>query len=205
MIFSFRSFAVLLVAGLLTLSLSACDSGGSNDTSVNNRFSLEITSTGGSAVAKSANETIEGYSFFVEGEDPQTGDQAFGLYFADEQDLSQQSAQQGLFGFVARASSRPGTGSYTVSDADGDITSGAFIMVLYKNIGTNMGTYYIANSGSFEVTTSNDDRVEASVDVQATQFSFDANNQMTTETVSITGSITAENADVFLGFSGYAQ
>lgn len=201
MIYSVRSFAVLLVASLLTLSLSACDSGGSSEEeSINNRFSLEITSVGDGSAAKAPAETVEGFSFFAQGEDPETGQQAFGLYFADEQDFSQQAAQEGLFGFIARASSRPGTGTYSITDSDEGVSSGAFVMVLYKNIGSNTGTFYVANSGTFNITASDDNRIEAEVDVQATEFSFDTN---TTQTVNITGTITAENAETFLGFSGF--
>ncbi len=201
--FSLRSFAALLVASVLTLSLSACDSGGSNDDdSIDNRFSLEITQSETSSAAKATAETVEGFSFFAQGEDPETGNQAFGLYFADDQELSQQGAQNGLFGIVARASNRPGTGSYSVSDSDAGINAGSFVMVLYKDLGASTGTYYVANSGTVNFTSSENDRIEASVDVQATEYTFDQ-NQLVTNTVSITGSLTAKNAETFLGFAGF--
>jgi hypothetical protein len=199
---SLRSLAALLVAGLLTVSLSACDSSGSNDESVDNRFPLDITATGGNSAAKATTETVEGFSFFVEGQDPQTSQQVFGLYFADDQNFSQEGAQNGLFGFIARASGQPSTGSYSVND-DGDaIDAGGFYMVLYKDFGTATGTYYVANSGTVDFTTSNDDRIEATVTLDATEYTF-SSNQLTTNSVEISGTITSKDTDTFLSFSGF--
>lgn len=200
-----QSLVALLVAGLLTLSLSACDSGGSDEGGdINNRFSLEVNAASPSEAGKAAQETIEGFSFFVQGQDPQTGEQGFALYFADDQEVSQQTAQQGLFGIIARASTRPGTGTYSVGDPEGDLSSSTFFMVLYKDISAMSGTYYLAEGGTLNITRSGDDRLEASVDVRATEFSFDSTtNQPSTQPVTITGTITAENAETFLGFSGF--
>lgn len=201
-----KSTVTLLFVSALVLSLSACDSGGSNEEeSINNRFSLTVTENGGGAAAKQATETLEGFSFFATGTDQETGEQGFAVYMSDDENFSQQNATSGLFGLAVRLSGLPGTGSYSVTE-DGSVLEGGsdFALVLYKDFGSQSGTVYIANGGTIELTTSNNDRVEGTIDVQAEGFTFSGT---TGETVSatITGSFTAKNVSTFMGTSFLQQ
>lgn len=207
---SLRSLTALLVAGLLTLSLSACDSGGSNedDDSINNRFSLEITPTGGSSsAAKAPAETIEGFSFFATGQDAETNEQGFGIYMSNEENFGESSAQQGLFGIAVRLSGRPPAGSYSLADVmnnDTGLESGSdFGFILFRSIDSESGAVYFATGGTIELTTSNDDRIEGTIEADAMALDFSSGQSEPTP-VTITGSFTARNATTFLG-TGYLQ
>lgn len=201
---------MLFVAGLLTLSLSACDSGGSNeddDPSIDNRFSLTITEQSSSSAAKAVSETIEGFSFFATGQDPETNEQGFGIYMSDDENFGESSAQQGLFGIAVRLSGRPPAGSYSlvdIMDDDAGLESGsAFGFMLFRSIDSQSGAVYFATGGTIELTASNDNRVEGTIEADAMGLDFSSDQSEPTP-VTITGTFTARNAATFFG-PGYFE
>lgn len=216
----FSAMKRLLLLPLLCLALvfglTACDSGGSNgdDTEeTNNEFSLNVTpksSTSESATAKALRDTtIEGFSFFFSGQDSD-GDDAFAIYFNDSESFSNQNAQDGLFGFLARETLRPDEGTYDVDNPDVGLNSGSFVGVLYEDFGDDGfqdAPFYIpqGSNNSFTIDTSNEDEVSGSVDIpNAFAITFDLSTtpaSVDTTEVSITGSFTAKNVDDFAAFA----
>lgn len=182
---------------------AACDSGGSS-AEVDNEFNLNIEPTGSSASAvanvESARKAVNGFSFFFDAEHPETGEQAFGIYFNDGQSFSADGATQGLFGFVARLSTRPSTGTYTFASGNTGVQSSQFVGFLYEDFSNIQSSpFYVIESGTLTLDTSTDERVAGSIDATGTSFTF-ANGSLEQETVNITGSFTAKSVDVFAGF-----
>lgn len=211
---SIRSYSSLLLALVLSLTLVACDSGGSDGgeddgggSPFANEFSFEVTESTASAARKSALTTLNGFSFFFEGTDPETDSEAFVLYFTGEDELSSSSSSQGLFGFAVRETLRPGTGTYSLISLDDEDPGSNFGMVLLEgadDFGSGSGsfTWYIADGGTVELTTSSDDQVEGQVSAQAMQVTFDGTGSDTTR-VTINGQFAAENGESFIGFRAF--
>lgn len=204
---SLRILLVLLLP--VFFGISACDSGGSNEEEVNHEFSFTITPTSSSstdgAVPKISEKSLNGYSFFVDADDiEEVEEQAFVVYFSGNESLSQQNATQGLFGFVARQSSQPGTGEYTITDgSNGQPTSSEFVGWLYENLTNTQGSpYYFIQSGTLELTTSNDNEVSGTITGTATAYTFSSSG-VTEETVDVSGSFTAKNLDSYVPFDEY--
>lgn len=169
--------------------LSACDSGGGNEDETTNEFKLDVTTSSSSeATAKAVSDTtIRGFSFFYAGEDPETGQKIFSIYMSGNDSFSQQTAQEGLYGFLARNSSRPDAGDYDVVHLEEGIDSGDFIGVLFEEVSSN-GSYdkpfYVPDSGTVTLTKSTSDRVEGRLDLTAKAITF--NFSGTTATVDTT-------------------
>ena len=207
-----RNISFLLVALFLAVTTLGCDSGGDDGpASFENRFELEITPTGtANAVAakQTASTTLDGFSFFVDATDPETGEDVFAIYFTGQDQFGQQAAQDGLFGLVLRLSSRPSTGTYTFADIDSpNAFEDEFAMVLFEDVGNVGGTaatsstYYVSTGGSMTLDRSDAGRVRGSLSVQATRFTFDPQNPAgVTETeVTVTGTFDADDANEVIG------
>lgn len=196
---SLSPLSTLFVALLpLVLVLSACDSGGSNDNAVNNEFTLTIEpqSNSSSAAVEAQQEEVNGFSFFYDGEDPNTGEQVFGIYLSNEESFSEQSASDELFGFFARDSGQPSSGTYSFTD-DPSGNTGDFGGVLYKDIGDfQSAPFYVIDSGTLNLETSNDDEVAGSIQVSGTKFII-TESSIEQEPVSITGEFSAKNVETF--------
>ena len=68
-------------------------------------------SASASLVAKQeAAATLEGFSVFFGGENPESGEEIFLAHFTPDNELNSGAASQGLFGFVVRYGPRPGLG-----------------------------------------------------------------------------------------------
>lgn len=209
---SFRILLALLLPAFFVLS--ACDSGGSNgEEALNNEFSFTITPTSSSnsnaAVPKIEQKDLDGFSFFVDTDDIEdVEEQAFVIYFSGGEDFSQQSASQGLFGFLARQSSQPGTSTYNLTDGStGEPSPSDFMGFLFENA-ENMAAqdtpYYVFQSGSVTITESSDNEVAGSVSASAIGYTF-TGTEYTEETVEITGEFTAENLDTYVPFGQYTE
>jgi hypothetical protein len=200
----------LLGCALLPLVLFvACDSGGSNGVDLDNEFSFSITpvSSSGSAVAKVSEKDLNGYSFFVDANDvDDVDDEAFVVYFSGNENFSQQNATQGLFGFVARNSGQPGTGDFDITDgADGTASSSDFVGWLYEDLGdTQNAPYYLIQNGTLSLSTSNDDEVTGQLSGTATAYTFTSTG-ITTDTVEVSGSFTAEDLNTYVPFNNYTD
>ena len=207
-----RKISFLLVALLLAVTTLGCDSGGDDGSaSFENRFELQITPTGtASAVAakQAASTTLDGFSFFVDATDPETGEDVFAIYFTGQDQFGEQAAQDGLFGFVLRLSSRPSTGTYNFASTDSpNAFEDDFAMILFEDIGNFDGTtaasytYYVSTGGSMTLDRSDAGRVTGSLSVQATRLTFDPQNPAgASETdVTVTGTFDADDANEVIG------
>lgn len=211
-----HAVASLCLAAMVGLTLIACDSGGDSgtDSSFQNEFSFDVTEVSGSNAAETAAqgnavETLEGFSFFFDGTNPESGDQSFVVYFTQENALNDGSASDGLFGFVFRESLRPGNNTYNfVSlDSEPDLQTD-FGLMLVENIGdfgTAGGSYswYLGEGGTIEMTTSDNDRVNATINAEALKVSFGGSTTDTTR-VRIEGTFSARGTDSFVRFSPFA-
>lgn len=198
--FSLRIFYVALLP--LALLLQGCDSGGAS-ADINNEFTLAIEPASSNATASEAasQATVSGFSFFYDAENPETGEQAFGIYLSNSQSFSSESASQGLFGFVARASGRPGTGTYDFANGDSGLGASQFVGFLYENIANiQSAPFYVIESGTLTLEASSGSKVSGSIDATATAYTF-TNSGMTQETVTITGSFTAKDVETFVSFA----
>ncbi len=187
----------------LALALQGCDSGGASENEeINNEFTLTIESTPSSATAgkAAAQATVNGYSFFYDAENPETNEQVFGIYLSNNESFSSGSASQGLFGFMARSSSRPGTGDYEFSRGEG-LQPSQFAGFLYEDVANFQNEpFYVIESGTLTLETSSDGEVGGTIDASATKYTF-TGSDFTEESVTVTGGFTAKNVETFAGFS----
>lgn len=215
-LFSFRLLGLALVP--LLLVFSACDSNGDDEEVTNNEFTLDVTSTSSSSALspKSARDTtLEGFSFFYDGQDPETGEEVFAIYLNGTDDFSQTSAQEGLWGFLARKSSRPSTGTYDVGalpHTDG-LNEDEFLGLIYEQIDAQQGgmitaPFYFTESGTITLNESTDNRVSGTLDLSAAAITVDVDTTGGTPTiitdttdVAITGSFAAQNVENFASVS----
>lgn len=190
----------VLCVGLLVVT--ACDSGGNNNnddgdhsSSLDNSFSLTVTddNTGNTS-------TLEGFSYFATGTDPDTGVEGFVMYFVDDENFVESDAQDGLFGIAARLGGLPSGGQqYSVTEDDATVEAGdSFAMVLYENFGAQSGTVYAVTGGSVNVGSASASQVDGELDVQALSASFDGSGA-TEQPVTITGRFQAPGVNSVFG------
>jgi hypothetical protein len=204
----YRHSLSLLFAALLPVLfvLSACDSGGESD--VNNEFSLSITpvssSSAGGSLAAAEQKDLSGFSFFVDQEDPETGEQVFGIYMSDDESFSEQNATQGLFGFVARETPRPGSGTYSFGGG-GTLQSSDFAGVLYEKFGSGQqgDPVYVVLDGTLTLDESSADKVAGSIDTRAVEIVV-SGTAVQRDTVRIEGSFTAKDVNTVVPFTSPA-
>lgn len=169
--FRFSSGVSLLFGLALLFVLVGCDSSGSVDDdkspSFDNSFSLKVTNSEGRV------HNLEGFAYFATGEVAETGEEAFVLYFIDDESFTQTGASTGLFGLAVRNSGLPGPGQYAVSQDDDDFERGStFMMILFENVGDQLGTVYNIDGGSINFDTSTSSRIGGALNLQASSFSF---------------------------------
>lgn len=208
--FSYQLLALALVP--LLLVFAACDSGGDEDEEHSNEFTLNVSSTSSSSALspKSARDTtLTGFSFFYAGEDPETGQHVFAIYLNGTENFSETSAQEGLYGFFARKSTQPSSGTYTVNDMTEteDLDNSNFIGLIYEDMGTQQGSlmapFYFSESGTITLDESSGNRVSGSLDIMADAFTIDTTGStlaFDTTDVHITGSFSAQNVENFALF-----
>lgn len=199
----------LLVLALLPFAflVAACDSGGASEDGINNQFSFTITPTASSSTAfqKQSQKDLDGYSFFVDaGDIAEVDDEAFVIYFNGNESFSEDNATNGLFGFAARDAGQPETGSFSITDgSDETRSSSAFIAWLYEDLqNTQNAPYYLFQSGTLSLSTSNDEEVSGQLSGTAIEYTVSASG-LQTDTVEVSGSFTAEDLDTYVPFGNY--
>jgi len=193
--------ALLLFLLSLAIGLSACDSGGAEEDEVDNQFSFTIEPTSSGSATVEQEEELNGHSFFVEAEDSETGEEVFAIYLNDEDSFSDESATQGLFGWIGRDASRPGTGEYAFN-SDGETTNTRFGAIFWEDIqNTQTAPFYIIDSGTVTLSESSDGKVSGSVDASGRKLIITSSGTAE-EPVRISGSFTAEDVDTFVPLSG---
>lgn len=197
-----RSLVLPLVTLLpLFIIFVACDSGGSNQ-AIDNEFSLTIQPTSsGSASIEASQKQIDGFSFFYDAENPNTGEEAFGIYMTDAESFSKQEATDGLFGFLARNADRPGTGTYSFTDPESGGGSTNFLGLLYEDFDNAQAEpYYVLESGTLTLKTSSGDKVAGEITATGTEYVF-SGGTVNTRSVEITGEFTAKDVETFVPFT----
>lgn len=211
--------SALLLAVLLTTTMVACDSSGdtAEDPQFLNEFSFSITDVESSSSAtadarrvvaqqSSSAQELDGFSFFFEGKNPETGDEAFALYFSSGEELTSESTSEGLFGFAFRESSRPSTGAYNFGALDGENgpPMAEFGMIVFENIG-DLGdfesgfTWYFVDGGTIDLTSSGSGRVDGELRAEAMRLSFDGMNTDSTR-VLIEGTFASDDVETLVNF-----
>lgn len=192
---------VLLFALLsLVVGLSACDSGGSDEEDVDNQFTFTIEPMSSSSAATEQEEEVSGFSFFVDAENPDTGEEVFAVYLSDEESFSEGSATQGLFGWLARNSSQPGTGTYDFHGTS-EPTAAEFGGVLWEDIqNTQTAPFYVIEGGTVTFSESTDEKIAGSIDATGRKVTITSSGA-TEEPVTVTGTFTAEDVDNFVPLS----
>lgn len=181
----------------------ACDSGGTNGGDVNNEFSLNVTPSNeapSSLLTKAGPDTtINGFSFFYDGQ-TSDGEEVFGIYLSGTESFSAQKAQTGLFGFLARNSSRPSPGPYDVVATNQGVESGSFIGVLYEDFGMDGfqdAPFYLPQNGTVTLDQSSTDEVAGSVDLTAYEITLTTDGTVDSTLVDISGNFTAKDVEEF--------
>lgn len=197
-----QSLLFALLASLLLLPLTACDSGGSSDAStedpspLDNAFSFTVTDSEG------ATQSLDGFAYFATGTDPETDVEGFVIYFLDDEDFSQNGATDGLFGLAVRKSGRPGPGSYAISTADADFERGAtFVMVLFENLSSSSPTVYEILEGNIDVSRSESDRLDGTLSLAGTALDLSDGGESTERPVTVEGTFRSPGVSSFFGTS----
>lgn len=211
--------SALVLAVLLTMTMVACDSSGdaAEDPQFLNEFSFSISEVGSSSSTTSNTrgivnrqsspiQELDGFSFFFAGTVPETGEEAFALYFSSGDELTSESANEGLFGFAFRESPRPSAGTYDFGALDGENGPPAaeFGMIVFENIGdfgdSETGfTWYFVDGGTIDLTSSGSGRVDGEIRAEAMRHSFDG---MTTDStrVLIEGTFASDDVETLVNF-----
>lgn len=194
-----HSIPKILGVLLLLSTLTACDRGDTQD--INNEFSFTVASltpNSKTASAASVSQEISGYSFFFDAENPTTGTQLFSIYLHGSENFSRQNATQGLFGFLARTSERPESGTYDFTNPDSTLGTSRFQAALYENFANPQSTpFYVISSGTLTIESSSQNRIVGSIEASGTSFSGSDSDQ-TQQAVTISGTFTAKSVDTFV-------
>lgn len=178
MLHSIRLCAGFLLLAALLLPLTACDSGGSNDDEPEVAEGRVNVSVGGEASG-----SFEGFAYFYEATDPDpdSDDTVFGLVLSSTD--TENPGTNSQFIFIARQSSRPGTGTYDFvdlqSDADSDdLEADRFAAWVSPAISDeSVFGFYFSNGGTLTIDRSSDDGVAGSFEINATGFQFTSGSQ----------------------------
>lgn len=188
--FPLKRLTSIATIAFLALALTACDSGGDNDDDDNNQppGSFAIVVTG------DTDFELDGFAFFGEAEDPETGEDVFVIYFSEN---ANPSSTQGTWAFVGRNSARPGTGTFTFvnGELDDEIPAEQFVLVMNVGSGGAGSSTFVSDSGELTITSSSSNRVEGSFDVTATGFQVTGGGAGEELSVSIEGSFDAIGSD----------
>lgn len=191
-----RTAAPLSLALVFAVSLTACDSTDSNSDDTNEAPPETVSMTIGGA-------DVEMNAFFATGTDPETGEDGFIVYLTEADNLSGGSAFQSgdAFGIMGRLSSRPGTGSYSVVDISRDdsdeLLRDQFAFIYFEGVGTMSQRIVVSSGGTVEISTSTNDRVAGSFDIDALSTTF-SGSSFSEESVSIDGTFDASNVPFFV-------
>lgn len=192
--------AFLLLAIAFTFSLSACDSGGSNEEDDDD---ISEVDDGEAAVSIDGDPSgsFDGYAYFFDVVDEEEGEPYFGLMLNNTD--SETPGQSGQFIWIARQSSRPSSGQYdfaTIDEETTDLQSDQFVAVALSIVEEdNTTAYYLSHGGTLTITSSSDDRVAGSFSIEASGFQFNSETQENEEVdVTLEGTFDANPADTFV-------
>ncbi len=179
------------LVAMLVLALAACDSNSANDDDDDRPFASFRMD-----VAGDAETSMDGFAFFGEAQDPETGENVFVIYFSETQDVTTQAQK---YAFMGRNSGRPAVGSYSIVDLDQedeDIPNDEFVMV--ASLGETQAITYLSEGGVLTITESSSSRLEGDFEINASGFDFTDGQELD---VTIEGSFDAVGSDdVFLPF-----
>ncbi len=195
-----RFFLLSPLVLILALTITACDSGGSNGSSENGStddapsgaFTLTVTDDQDNTIA-----TIQSYSFFSTLTDG-TGKTSYNQFFSDQRSQNLQDSKS-FVGSAFRLSDRPAVGTYPASSDNSRYQSGETFLISFTVVEASGGsTYYLVQSGDVEITRSESSRVEGTLSLQAeaTTVASDGTTQ-STQTVTVTGSFEASSIGAF--------
>jgi len=200
MTFSLRSLLLVPFFVLLALTMTACDSGGSNGSSgddsagglsSSDAFTLTVKDDQGNTL-----KTVQAYSFFTTFTNGAAT--SYNQSFTDQrsQDLSDSKS---LIGTAYRLSDRPSVGTYRASSDNDPYQRGeTFLISFTVTEGSGGSTYYLVQSGDVEITRSESDLMEGNLSLQseATTVAADGTTQ-SKQTVTVTGSFQAPSTGAF--------
>lgn len=191
MLQSTRVFSLCIV---VLLMLSGCDSNSIDDDDQNGpqlgqQFSLDISGD--------VEQTMDGSAFFGEADDPDSGAEVFAVYLTESDGATGGAS---MWAVVGRAGDRPGTGTYSFVDASEEDEYPADEFVLSASIGsdaTDVSTF-VSQGGELTITESSSNRVEGTIDVDATGFHV-VDDEVQELDVTIVGSFEAVgSSDIFV-------
>lgn len=169
----------LLICLFASVSLTAgCDSGGDDDDNggnVTGTFEVDISGEG-------IDESFSGIAVFGEGEDSETGEDAFVIVMPSSQANTTANAV-----YLVIATSRPGTGTYDIVSTEGELGD-AFQAIAYSD-----NVLFAGTDGTVTITTSTSARV-------AGTYSFSALNLVNQAEVTVEGSFNAVTGAVGIPF-----
>lgn len=190
-----KKFPSAVFIAMLALMPTACDSNDAIDEDDQQRGSVSLQISG------DKDASFEGFAFFGEAEDPETGEDVFLIYFSETETVT---GEAGRYGFIGRNSGRPGTGTYSVVDVsqdNDDIPDDQFVMVATLGSTESGAVSYVSQGGEVTFTRSSSDRLKGSFEVSAAGFQFTGGEGQELD-VAIEGSFDAVgNDNIFVPFS----
>lgn len=185
-------FSLPLLCGVLLLALAACDSnGGDDDEGEDDLASGEATL---SLSGEGIDESFDWNAAFAVGTDPDTGEEGIVIYLYPGQDI----AGAAQYAFISRVgATRPSTGTYEFGDVDTDEDDAfmqKFGMLGMLQSSNQTFELFYSDAGSLTITSSSQDRLAGSFDIDGTFFTYSGGQQEPQEVdIDITGSFDAES------------
>jgi hypothetical protein len=172
--------ASLLFGLFLLVSVAGCDSNDDDgDGEGAGEFTIEISGD--------IDRTFSGFAYFGQGEDPETGEEAFVIFLSNTEDVDAASS----YAFIGRDSDRPGTGNYQFADFEDtdDLPENQFVLLVF--LGDDA---FFSTGGTLRLTTSNSNRVAGDFEATATGLIFSGGVPQEVE-VEISGEFDAAPSD----------
>ncbi|MES3630883.1 MAG: hypothetical protein PPP56_12040 [Longimonas sp.] len=195
-----RTLTTLFVGVALLVGLAACDSTDSNSDDDPDALAPETARV---SIGDDGSTTLN--AFFATGENPETGEEGFVVYLTESDDVTgEQDLLSGSAAFIAREGPRPSSGTYTFADLDFDQEDDTLIRdqfgFVYWDLSGDAGfpsRVVVSNSGELTISTSTNDQVTGSFEIEATAVSF-SQDEFTEEAVSVSGIFDARRVNVLI-------
>lgn len=195
-----RTLTTLFVGVALLVGLAACDSTDSNSDDDPDALAPETARV---SIGDDGSTTLN--AFFATGENPETGEAGFVVYLTESDDVTgEQDLLSGSAAFIAREGPRPSSGTYAFADLDFDQEDDTLIRdqfgFVYWDLSGDAGfpsRVVVSNSGELTISTSTNDQVTGSFEIEATAVSF-SQDEFTEEAVSVSGIFDARRVNVLI-------
>ena len=195
-----RTLTTLFVGVALLVGLAACDSTDSNSDDDPDALAPETARV---SIGDDGSTTLN--AFFATGENPETGEEGFVVYLTESDDVTgEQDLLSGSAACIAREGPRPSSGTYTFADLDFDQEDDTLIRdqfgFVYWDLSGDAGfpsRVVVSNSGELTISTSTNDQVTGSFEIEATAVSF-SQDEFTEEAVSVSGIFDARRVNVLI-------